>query len=97
MPLVVEYPIFHSNLIFRVPYASLPSPAKYSFTSFTTTPDSRKTAIRFGITIRPLNVSAIFHIRPSSIVAPTIATSAYRTMNGLFARLPNKNSMQRVP
>ena len=76
MPLVVEYPIFHSNLIFRVPYASFPSLAKYSFTSFTTTPDSRKTAIRFGMDIKPLNVSAILHNSPRSTVAPRIATNA---------------------
>ena len=31
------------------------------------------------------------------MVAPTMATSAYTSMNGLLTREPNKNSMQRVP
>ena len=78
-------------------YAPFPSPAKYSFTSFTTTPDNRKTAIKFGIAISPLNVSAIFHISPRSIVAPTIATSEYSTINGLLIFVPNKNSIHLVP
>ena len=71
--------------------------SKYSFTSFTTTPDNKNTAIRFGITISPLNVSAMFHISPRFMVAPTIATNAYKIMNGLFARVPNKNSIHLVP
>ena len=66
--------------VFLFVYAFFPSPAKYSFTCFTTTPDNRKTAIKFGIAISPLNVSAIFHISPRSIVAPTIATSEYRVI-----------------
>ena len=84
-----------SRLFFTVDAA--PSPAKYSFTSFTTTPESKNTAIRFGMTIRPLKVSAMLHISPRFIVAPTIATSEYTTMNGLFALVPNKNSMHLVP
>ena len=32
-----------------------------------------------------------------AVVAPTIATSEYTTMNGLFALVPNKNSMHLVP
>ena len=78
-------------------YTPFPSPAKYSFTCFTTTPDNRKTAIKFGIAISPLNVSAIFHISPRSIVAPTIATSEYSTINGLLIFVPNKNSIHLVP
>ena len=41
-----------------------PSVAKYSFTIFTTVPDNRNTAIRFGIAISPLKVSAILHRSP---------------------------------
>lgn len=76
---------------------SFPLSSKYSFTSFTTTPDNKNTAIRFGITISPLNVSAMFHISPRFMVAPTIATSAYKIMNGLLAHVPNKNSIHLVP
>ena len=71
--------------------------AELTITSFTTTPESKNTAIRFGMTIRPLKVSAMLHISPRFIVAPTIATSEYTTMNGLFALVPNKNSMHLVP
>ena len=70
--------------LFLCNYFVFPSPSKYSFTSFTTTPDNKNTAIRFGITISPLNVSAMFHISPRFMVAPTIATSAYKIMNGLL-------------
>ena len=83
--------------LFLCNYFVFPSPSKYSFTSFTTTPDNKNTAIRFGITISPLNVSAMFHISPRFMVAPTIATNAYKIMNGLFARVPNKNSIHLVP
>ena len=44
------------------------------FTSFTTVPDSRNRAIRLGMTIMPLKVSAISHRSPRSMVAPTMAT-----------------------
>ncbi len=57
-------------------YRVLPSPQKYSFVSSTTLPESRKSAIRFGIAMRPLKVSAMLHIRPRFAVAPRIATSA---------------------
>lgn len=79
--------------------ASFPSPVvKYSFTSFTTTPDRRNTAIRFGIAIRPLKVSAIFHKSPRSTVAPRIATREYRTMNGLVVlELLKRNSQHLAP
>lgn len=83
--------------LFLCNYFVFPSPSKYSFTIFTTTPDNKNTAIRFGITISPLNVSAMFHISPRFMVAPTIATNAYKIMNGLFARVPNKNSIHLVP
>ena len=55
-------------------YFVLPSPAKYSFVSFTTVPESRNKAIRLGIAIRPLNVSAMLHISPRLAVAPRMAT-----------------------
>lgn len=47
---------------------------KYSFTSFTTVPDKRNRAIKFGIDINPLNVSAILQRSPRSTVAPRMAT-----------------------
>ena len=50
------------------------SVAKYSFVRRTTVPDSKNSAIKFGIAIRPLKVSAILHIRPRFAVAPKIAT-----------------------
>ena len=56
-----------------------------SRTSLNATGDSSATAIRFGIDIRPLNVSAMSHRRPRSSVAPTIAISEKRIMNGLMA------------
>ncbi len=57
-------------------YRVLPSPEKYSLVSSTTLPESRKSAIRFGIAMRPLKVSAMLHIRPRFAVAPRMATSA---------------------
>ena len=48
---------------------------KYSLVSFITVPDKRNTAIKFGMDISPLNVSAILHNNPKSTVAPRIATS----------------------
>ena len=41
-----------------------------------TVPERRNSAIKFGIDISPLNVSAMPQIKPKSIVAPTIATKA---------------------
>ena len=74
-----------------------PSVSKYSFTRRTTVPERRNRAIRFGMAIRPLKVSAILHIRPRSAVAPRMATREYTTMNGLITFSLNKNSMQRAP
>lgn len=75
-----------------------PSVAKYSFTIFTTVPDNRNTAIRFGIAINPLKVSAILHRSPSSTVAPRIATREYTTMNGFtIFSLENRNSIHLAP
>ena len=59
---------------FHINYAR--SFAKYSRTSFTTVPDSRNNATKFGMDISPLHVSAIPQIIPKSTVAPRIATSA---------------------
>ena len=54
--------------------------------SFTTTPDNRQILrFRFGITIRPLNVSAMLHMSPKLMVAPTMATSAYTSINNLLS------------
>ena len=72
-------------------------PAKYSRVSFTTVPASRNRAIRFGIAISPLKVSAMLHISPRFAVAPRIATSEYTTINGLITFSENRNSMQRAP
>ena len=75
-----------------------PSVAKYSFTIFTTVPDNRNTAIRFGIAINPLKVSAILHRSPSSTVAPRIATREYTTINGFTTfSLENRNSIHLAP
>lgn len=51
------------------------SDRKYSFTSLTTVPARRNRAIRLGIAISPLNVSAMLQSNPRSIVAPKMATS----------------------
>ena len=45
--------------------------AKCRFVSRTTTPDKAITAIKFGMAMRPLRVSAMSQARPRSIVAPT--------------------------
>ena len=71
--------------------------SKYSLASLITVPDNKRTAIKLGITIRPLNVSAMFQIRPRSIVAPMIATREYTTMKGLIAPFPNRNSIHLEP
>ena len=47
---------------------------KYSFVNFTTVPERRNTAIKFGIAIKPLQVSEIPQINPRSATAPMIAT-----------------------
>ncbi len=52
------------------------SSRKYSFASLKTVPESRKTAIRLGMTIRPLKVSEISQRSPRSRVAPTIEIKA---------------------
>ena len=44
-------------------------------TGFTMVPPSRNSAIRFGIDINTLKVSATPHSRPRSTVAPRIATA----------------------
>ena len=68
-----------TNMLYFVCFASSVNQAffalKYSLVSFTTVPDKRNTAIKFGIDISPLNVSAILHNNPKSTVAPRIATS----------------------
>lgn len=71
--------------------------SKYSRVNLTTVPDSINTAIRFGIIIRPLNVSAISHRSPRSIVAPMIATNAYTTINGFINLLPIRNPTHLEP
>ena len=45
-----------------------------SLTSLTTTPDRRNRAIRLGMAIMPLKVSAMSHSSPRSMVAPTMDT-----------------------
>ena len=82
-----------SNLSSETPFSF----AKYSFVIFTTTPDSRNTAIRLGMTMSPLKVSAMLHISPRFIVAPTIAVREYSTMKGMLEREPKRNSIHLVP
>ncbi len=90
--------IIYSMIITQIPFRYYPfSFAKYSFVSFTTTPDSRNTAIRLGMTMSPLKVSAMLHISPRFIVAPTIAVREYRTMKGMLEREPKRNSIHLVP
>ena len=85
-------------IITQIPFRYYPfSFAKYSFVSFTTTPDSRKTAIRLGMTMSPLKGSAMLHISPRFIVAPTIAVREYSTMKGMLEREPKRNSIHLVP
>ena len=62
-----------------------------------TVPDNKNSAIKFGIAIRPLKVSAIFHTSPRSIVAPIIATREYTIIKGLMTFAEKINSMQRAP
>ena len=63
--------------LFRMLYCKVYAfPEKYSRVSRTTVPDSKKTAIRFGMDIRPLKVSARLHKSPRSTVAPGMDTRA---------------------
>ena len=62
-----------------------------------TFPDKRKSAIKFGIAISPLQVSEMPQINPRSAVAPTIAMHEYTTINGLITFSPKINSMHRAP
>ena len=70
---------------------------KCSFTSFTTVPESKNSAIKFGMAISPLNVSEIPQIKPRSAVAPTIAINAYAIINGLIIYSPQMNSIHLAP
>lgn len=56
-------------------FVNLFSFEKWSFVILTRTDERRATAIKFGIAIRPLNVSAISHTRPTSKVVPIIETN----------------------
>ena len=60
-------------------------PLKCSRTSLTTVPDSRNSAIRFGIAIKPLKVSATLHSNPKSAVAPSIATSEMCIRDSIYS------------
>ena len=64
---------------FRFYFASLFLSKKYSFVSFATTPDRANRAIKFGIAMRPLNVSAMSHTTSSDATAPTTTTMMNRT------------------
>ena len=70
---------------------------KYCFTNFATVPDNKNNAIKFGITIKPLQVSEISQIKPRSAVAPTMAISEYTTINGLIIFSPKINSIHLAP
>lgn len=63
--------VLHYSPVFR----TVPFPGKCSFVSFTTIPDSSSSAIRFGMLISPLNVSAMSQSSPKSSVAPRIDTN----------------------
>lgn len=67
---------FKGPLGHEAPYSarSVPSLLFVLIVSFTTVPLNRNNAIRFGIAMSPLNVSAISHINPKSIVAPIMDT-----------------------
>lgn len=70
---------------------------KCSFVNFTTVPDNKNKAIKFGIAIKPLQVSEIPQINPRSAVAPTIAVEEYATMKGLIIFSPQINSKHLAP
>lgn len=63
--------IFRANNSYFKSFSSL----KYSLVSLITVLDNKNTAIKLGIIISPLNVSATSQISPKSIVAPIIATN----------------------
>ena len=52
---------------------------KYSFVSFATAPDSANSAMKFGMAIRPLNVSAMSHTTSSDATAPITITTMNAT------------------
>ena len=61
-------------------------------------PESSSRAIRFGILIRPLKVSATLHSRPRSTVAPRMDTKEYTTKNGRTTlSLWHRNAKKREP
>ena len=61
-------------------------------------PDSRSSAMRFGMLIRPLKVSAMLHSSPRSTVAPRMDTKEYTTKKGRTTlSLRHKNAMKREP
>ena len=60
-------------------FFSLSLSKKYSFVSFATTPDRANRAMKFGIAMRPLNVSAMSHTTSSDATAPTTTTMMNRT------------------
>ena len=66
--------------------------------SLTTVPESSSNAIRLGMLIRPLKVSAMLHSRPRSTVAPRMDTKEYTTKKG-FATLSlwQRNTRKREP
>ena len=75
-----------------------PSEAKNSLVSLTTVPESSSNAMRLGMLIRPLKVSAMLHSRPRSTVAPRMDTKEYTTKKG-FATLSlwQRNTRKREP
>ena len=58
---------------------SLVLSAKYSFVSFATTPERAKRAMKFGMAMRPLKVSAMSHTTSSEATAPTTTMMMNRT------------------
>ena len=53
--------------------------AKNSFVSFATTPERAKRAMKFGMAMRPLKVSAMSHTTSSEATAPTTTMMMNRT------------------
>ena len=71
---------------------------KYFLVRSTTVPDNRNKAIKLGILIKPLKVSAMLHNNPRSTVAPNIDTKEYTTKNGFITlSLWNKNETNLEP
>ena len=58
---------------------SLVLSAKYSFVSFATMPERAKRAMKFGMAMRPLKVSAMSHTTSSEATAPTTTMMMNRT------------------